>query len=355
MIRYLVGDSVSVVISAESPKEDQWQGTDSTGLALLLQSRSARLFAIGEQVEAWVIRDSEPLVVSDSDFGRLPITERMRLRYEQAVATGLRLLDGESDHIEDADSLSDLTGMFSRSWRKDQWDWYTVWEALVRPDPSEARVTGERFRTLARAVRAGESSSMTGLLSELRAGPVREWLESAAVRLRSPVTPSTTLTLRQFPSSAPDKRARQSPGASGGEDPTVIMSAAQRQKLERANAEHARTLAVLADALRAAGVPIQSNQLIDLFAQLPSGPAIFEVKSITAANEREQARHALSQLYEYRYLHNLPKATLWAVFSASPRLSWIVEYLRSDRSVRVLWIANGELTGPDRGALAASN
>ena len=49
------------------------------------------------------------------------------------------------------------------------------------------------------------------------------------------------------------------------------------------------------------------------FTRLRSGPAIFEAKSVTDDNELAQIRHGLSQLYEYRYRHDLKGATLWLV------------------------------------------
>ncbi len=89
----------------------------------------------------------------------------------------------------------------------------------------------------------------------------------------------------------------------------------------------------------------ESNRLIDLFCHLKTGPAIFEVKSITAANERVQCREALSQLYEYRYLHSVPMASLWVVLSARPQTEWLVDYLQHDRGVGVLWVEDGRIGG----------
>jgi hypothetical protein len=83
-----------------------------------------------------------------------------------------------------------------------------------------------------------------------------------------------------------------------------------KQKLDWANDEHKRTLGILSKALDNIGCIVEFNLFIDAFTRLKSGPAIFEVKSITEENELGQARAALAQLYEYRYRHNYSGASL---------------------------------------------
>ena len=55
------------------------------------------------------------------------------------------------------------------------------------------------------------------------------------------------------------------------------------QKLDWANEEHKRTLDILSKALDGIGCIAEFNLFIDVFTRLKSGPAIFEVKSITEA------------------------------------------------------------------------
>lgn len=129
------------------------------------------------------------------------------------------------------------------------------------------------------------------------------------------------------------------------DDPYVISQAA-RVKMEQANAAHRATLAALRDRLEKSRLAVSESKLIDAFSVLCDGPAIFEVKSINEQNEREQIRHALSQLYEYRFLHSLNDATIWTVFSQPPVSNWYVEYLTKDRGVRVIWLQDGHFCGP---------
>jgi hypothetical protein len=91
---------------------------------------------------------------------------------------------------------------------------------------------------------------------------------------------------------------------------------------------------------------VEHSRFVDTYCRLKTGPAIFEIKSITPDNEWAQCREALSQLYEYRYLHSIPEASLWLVLSDPPRLDWLVRYLQDDRGISVLWTEGEHLAGP---------
>ena len=94
------------------------------------------------------------------------------------------------------------------------------------------------------------------------------------------------------------------------------------------------------------GIGSKQTQFVDAFTRLKSGPAIFEAKSITDDNAVAQIRKGLSQLYEYRYRHELHGATLWLVLSRAPTEEWVVDYLENDRGVYVIWLEGGQLSGP---------
>jgi hypothetical protein len=128
------------------------------------------------------------------------------------------------------------------------------------------------------------------------------------------------------------------------DDPYIISQTA-RTKLEKANALHRATLDTLRGFIEARRISISESRLIDAYALMGGQPAIFEVKSITEENERDQIRHAVSQLYEYRYLHGLPNASVWIVLSQEPASNWQVDYLTKDRGIHVLWVSGDGLAG----------
>lgn len=81
-----------------------------------------------------------------------------------------------------------------------------------------------------------------------------------------------------------------------------------RNKQERATGKHIYTLNILANYLRNLGLnPLEDSQTFDMFAYDESQAYIFEAKSITEKNFRTQVRHALVQLDEYIFKHQINK------------------------------------------------
>jgi hypothetical protein len=134
-------------------------------------------------------------------------------------------------------------------------------------------------------------------------------------------------------------------------DEKYIYSQISKNKLEKANQAHSQTLKILGLALQKRNCPIKETKLIDAYAIIGNKKIIFEIKSITEANEREQIRKAISQLYEYRFLYSLFDALLCIVFSQRPFSQWLIDYLITDRQIHVLWIENGEITGKSLGEI----
>jgi hypothetical protein len=115
--------------------------------------------------------------------------------------------------------------------------------------------------------------------------------------------------------------------------------------LERAHGAHRRLVNLVAQRLRTAGFLPRYNQLIDLAARVKDKSYLFEMKSLTDENARLQIRIGTSQLYEYRYLQGIPSATLVLVVekALSREVDWMLDFLESDRGVRLLWDGDNEL------------
>lgn len=125
-----------------------------------------------------------------------------------------------------------------------------------------------------------------------------------------------------------------------------IMSQLEKEKRSWAISEHEKTLQILISKLKELTYIPEEGLFIDCFSCIKTGPAIFEIKSLTETNELHQIRAAISQLYEYSYRHNYPNASLWIVLSRKPEIEWIVDYLLNARKINVLWVENGILVGP---------
>jgi hypothetical protein len=172
--------------------------------------------------------------------------------------------------------------------------------------------------------------------------------QSPVVRVEEDLADTSTEEPRVFelkPLVATKVPRKQTPKDDPADDPYTISQTA-RAKMERANLVHRGTLQVLRTHLQIRKRAVSEDKLIDAYAVLDSGPAIFEVKSITESNERDQIRHAVSQLYEYRFLHSMADASLWIVFSQALSSQWYIDYLAGSLGFRVVWIDDGKLRGP---------
>jgi hypothetical protein len=95
-----------------------------------------------------------------------------------------------------------------------------------------------------------------------------------------------------------------------------------------------------------AGYSPGENDLLDLYCELPTGPALYEVKSITDENWRDQVRKGVAQLKEYRFLHGLAEASLYLVLSGPPAEAWVLDLLVKEFGVGVLWADGKDFSGP---------
>ena len=132
--------------------------------------------------------------------------------------------------------------------------------------------------------------------------------------------------------------------AKAREDVIIYQNSAA---VDRADNAHRKLVNLVADRVKKSGSIPRLNKFIDLATKNEADDYIFEMKSITEANAKSQIRSGLSQLYEYRYLQNLPDAKLILVIENSlpEKNSWMTEYLEKDRDVFLLWDGNDNLFG----------
>src|SRR5665213_742787 len=117
--------------------------------------------------------------------------------------------------------------------------------------------------------------------------------------------------------------------------------------LERADNAHRRLVNLVASRIKISGSIPRFNQIIDLAARHNNEDFIFEMKSITDGNSKSQVRRALSQLYEYKYLQNLPNSNLVLVLERPlpSATHWMIDYLEQERNINVIWDGDDRLYG----------
>jgi hypothetical protein len=116
----------------------------------------------------------------------------------------------------------------------------------------------------------------------------------------------------------------------------VLIDEASRERAEDA---HRMLTNLVATKIRGAGSIPKNNKYVDLSAVVRDDLYIFEMKSTTDGNVHGQIRRAISQLYEYRYLQEVPAAKLVIVIENPPpqEKKWIVDYVVNDRKLLIAW------------------
>lgn len=308
---------------------------------LILKTHSTQLYQSNDIVETWVFKIfKDTIFLSDSNFGRLPASDRMRPRYIKSINNILSLRKNNLYNIS-PDDFSEIKGIFNRCLRKDQWDWFSIYSALNFP-PEELLVKLIKYFSKGREVLKSNTFDYHEFCYHI------DMIINNLINLQSVlITESESLvSAKRFKSLHAEKNSVSNEQINDEND-IYIISKASKAKLERANNIHSNTLKLLNELLLNNGYITQFNQFIDLFCRIKTGPAIFEVKSISTDNERSQIRHAISQLYEYRYLHNLQEASLWLVLSNKPKEKWLIEYLSNDRNINIIWLEENSFCGPN--------
>jgi hypothetical protein len=130
----------------------------------------------------------------------------------------------------------------------------------------------------------------------------------------------------------------------------TIITYKRSAATERADNSHRKLVNITSERIKNAGAIPKYNQFIDLATKYQNQDFIFEMKSTTENNEKNQVRAGLSQLYEYRYLQNKPNAKLVLVIesSLSQKEIWRSDYLENDRDIHLIWDGNDQLYGNEK-------
>ena len=165
---------------AECPSLPEWSCT--------LICRHSSEIAPSTPISSWILnieRKSYHLELTDSDFGFLPISDRMRPRYVESLLKVHEVVMGKSPQTADADHFSEVKGMFSRSARRDQWDWCEVYRALDQPSFGLAREYSRMLGDMSNALRKGSASDISSALKSLRNSRMHVILSKAHKRISS--------------------------------------------------------------------------------------------------------------------------------------------------------------------------
>lgn len=111
-------------------------------------------------------------------FGLAPIKPAVQKERVEAARTVLATLaQGRHAALGRLDDVSTVKGLFTRTYKKDQWDWFTVWGQLSFPRYAVAREVSGALLHLYRSIRDCDSAGLEAASRTLRTREVPEMLE----------------------------------------------------------------------------------------------------------------------------------------------------------------------------------
>ena len=88
------------------------------------------------------------------EFGMADLSANMSKRFDNAVdIVSLFLNNKISPHEVELEAISELKGMFNRSRRKDQWNWFTVYDRLGYPPKNEMKYIASQLDQLRKSLK----------------------------------------------------------------------------------------------------------------------------------------------------------------------------------------------------------
>ncbi|MBB6119446.1 GIY-YIG nuclease family protein [Nocardiopsis algeriensis] len=101
-------------------------------------------------------------------FGMSPIKPATKKHRDEAANSVLNFLKGNRAAIlGNLDDISTVQGLFTRTFKRDQWDWFTTWSQLDYPDYHEARHISGSFKALRRSLRDADRDLENSATSQL--------------------------------------------------------------------------------------------------------------------------------------------------------------------------------------------
>jgi cold shock CspA family protein len=120
-------------------------------------------------------------------FGMAPLSKTMRERYDRAVRTVSLFLAGEiPPRSVELEEVSELKGMFNRSIKKDQWDWFTVYERLGHPPRKQMAYFVSKLAELRKSLKEKDDERTQSIKDELANNNLKQslnqWQEPEPLR-----------------------------------------------------------------------------------------------------------------------------------------------------------------------------
>jgi T5orf172 domain len=101
-------------------------------------------------------------------FGMAPIKQDVQAKRSSQARVVMDCIESNlPDSESPAEALSEVKGLFTRIYKQDQWDWFTVWAQLGRPGTNRAKEISNALYDLRKSILNVENEESTALRARL--------------------------------------------------------------------------------------------------------------------------------------------------------------------------------------------
>jgi hypothetical protein len=102
-------------------------------------------------------------------FGMAPVKPAALITRKAQAEEVLEWLEGRRlESIPNLDSISQIKGLFTRIYKQDQWDWFTVWTQLGRPGTKRSKNISDSLYELRKALSSSDFTQASVTTKELQ-------------------------------------------------------------------------------------------------------------------------------------------------------------------------------------------
>lgn len=118
-----------------------------------------------------------PHVTQKWGFGMAPIKSDTQKRREFHVQNLKNIFSKNKLHPEDAESFSEVKGLFNRIVRQDQWDWFTVFEQLGCPGRKKSSAISQELSQARKIITGKSDEDISRIFESLRTTKIEKYLD----------------------------------------------------------------------------------------------------------------------------------------------------------------------------------
>ncbi|TGB07012.1 ATP-dependent DNA helicase [Streptomyces palmae] len=301
----------------------------------------------GEKLDCWVFaNETTQTVLTASQRGRSPISERMAGRYLSALEVLGELIEADGDVPDARSRLSELQGMANRILRRDQADWVDVLHLFGDPDRERLGVLRGLAATTNRALKEGAFDAgrlAEGLAASGWAEPLAEARRDLRERFDAAAKPDSDGADPTALTQPDDKEEVQMTTADttaaipvGTTKDGLLRALETAAGTDRACKKHEAVRHALKASLLWADLQPADSPVVDVSCATPHGLFLYEALGAGCSTYAD-LRSGATRLLEINHTLPAPADRLYLVLPEPPAEDWSADTIRDVFRVDVIW------------------